>query len=154
MTDGVIEDPMPDQATKKEPEDEPDDEAVKAHIARVKTGPDRRPRGWLEQDVRQVCDKYVTGEVKMEGDPPLTPHRVARLVKELDGLDEPPSVGAVAAVFNRWEEIGFCVMTANPRAFKDYTEAGQTRGLAALKAERTEAKRLEKERIKQAEAQG
>lgn len=149
MSDAPV-DPMPDHKLPHEEEEESIEDAVN----RVKSNSEgRRPRGWLEHDVKQVCDKFVTGEIKLEGDPPLTPHRVSRLVKEFDGLDEAPSSGAVAAVFDRWEDIGFAIFSKNPRAFTDYTEEGQTRGLAALKAQRTEAKKLEREK-KNAESKG
>lgn len=116
---------------------------------KVKSGPDRRPRGWLETDVKQVCDKFITGEVALEEGQHLTPHRVSRLVKELEGLDEAPSTGAVAAVFDRWKEIGFAVISDKPVAFVDYTEDGKSLGLAAMKAVRSENRKAERKAAKE-----
>lgn len=143
MSDGTIEDPMPDHPVAGEEEDDPE---IAAIARRSKTAAEgRRPRGWLEADVKRVCDQWITGEIRLEGDPPLTPHRAGMLVKKMDELDEAPSTGAVAAVFDRWAKIGFAEFTTNPRAFKDYTEQGRTRGLAALKAEESERKKQARE---------
>lgn len=117
----------------------------------------RRPRGWLETDVKSITDKFVTGEITLtpkEGETEvfLTPHRVAKLVKEMDGLDEAPSTGAVAAVFNRWVECGFIETHSKPFAFKDYTEAGREQGLTALKDARKAKAKEARAAAKQAEA--
>jgi hypothetical protein len=93
---------------------------------------ERRPRGWLASDVKQVCDKFITGEIVLPEGKMLTPHRVASLVKELDNLEKAPSAGAVSAVFNRWEEYGFVRMNAKPYAFADYTDEGRNVGLNGL----------------------
>ena len=92
----------------------------------------RRPRGWLAADVKNVCDLYITGGLKIKDDKPLTPHRCALAVKELDGLDKPPSTGAVSAVFKRWKELGFATFSDEPYAFVDYTEEGRTLGLKRM----------------------
>jgi len=101
---------------------------------------DRRPRGWLETDVLSITNKYITGEVTLPDKDGaavlLTPHRIARLVKDMDGLDEAPSTGAVAAVLNRWIVVGFAEVHEKPFAFKGYTAAGEAEGLSALKAAR------------------
>ena len=105
---------------------------------------DRRPRGWLEVDVKKVTDQFVTGEIKVENGQFLTPHRISRLVQSLDSLPEPPSTGAVSAVLNRWVKLGFAQTNDKPYAFVDYTQAGREHGLTALKAQRSAALKQER----------
>jgi hypothetical protein len=111
---------------------------------------ERRPRGWLAQDVKQVLDKCITGELSLEEGKALTPHRVARLVQVMDGLDKAPSTGAVAAVFKRWEEYGFATFSEKPYAFIDYTDQGRSVGLKGLIQARTDVRRAEREAAKAA----
>ncbi len=105
---------------------------------------DRRPRGWLATDVKDVCDKFITGEIILPEGKTLTPHRVAVLVKEQGGLEKPPSAGAVTAVFKRWQEYKFVVMNEKPFAFSDYTDEGRNVGLAGLIEARSSARKAEK----------
>lgn len=110
----------------------------------VASGANRRPRGWLMEDVKVVCDLWVTGELKIKDGLPLTPHRAAMAVKEVDGLERAPSTGAVQAVFKRWAKLGFATFQRDPFAFTGYTEEGQLLGLRGLqqkrKAERLDAR--------------
>ena len=110
----------------------------------------RRSRGSLESDVKSICDKFVTGEVKLGDNENLTPHRISRLIKDHESLDAPPSVGAVAAVLNRWEKIGFAEVEYKPFRFIDYSEAGRTDGLTALKAAAAAEMRAQKAAAKSA----
>jgi hypothetical protein len=114
----------------------------------VKSGMDRRPRGWLENDCFLLCEKFVDGSLTLpekegkDGKPVkqlLTPHRLAKLVQTTDALDEPPSTGAVAAVFTRWKSLGFANFNEKPFAFKGFTAGGKSKGLEAMKAEKREA---------------
>lgn len=98
----------------------------------IEEQPDRRPRGWLAADIKSVCDLYITGELKIKDDKPLTPYRCALAVKEVDGLDEAPSVGAVSAVFKRWDNMGFATFRTDPFAFVEYTEEGKQLGLQRM----------------------
>lgn len=104
----------------------------------------RRPRGFLHADVKTICDLWVTGELKINGDKPLTPHRTAMAIKEVDSLDEAPSTGAVKAVFDRWKKYDFATFTENPFAFEGYTEEGQLLGWEGImkkkRAEKADAK--------------
>lgn len=113
---------------------------------------ERRPRGWLAQDVKLVCDKIITGEITLAEGQEATPHRVARLVKEMDGLDKAPSTGAVAAVFKRWEEYGFASFKQGPYAFADYTDEGRNVGLQGMIEARSAARKAERQAAKAAEA--
>lgn len=88
------------------------------------------------EDVKHVCDLWVTGELQIKDNAPLTPHRAAVAVKEIDGLEEAPSAGAVAAVFKRWNNLGFATFQSAPFAFTGYTEEGQLLGLKGIQAKR------------------
>ena len=137
-------------------EDDPSVDATEATTSDdEKPEKDRRPRGWLETDVLSITNKFITGEITLpekDGEAVLlTPHRIARLVKEMDGLDEAPSTGAVAAVLNRWIVVGFAEVHEKPFAFKSYTAAGEAEGLSALKAARKVKAKEARAAAKQAE---
>lgn len=87
----------------------------------------RRAKGLLEDEVRHVCNLYMKGEV--EG--PMTPQQVSNLIDEAD----PPSVGAISAVFKRWVDVGFAETDTKPARFVCYTVAGMKLGLEKLKAD-------------------
>lgn len=111
-------------------------EATPAPDAEEKVTPERRPRGWLANDVRVLLDEFVTGTRTLEAGQFLTPHRVAKLVQEMDNLDKAPSSGAVAAVFKRWSKYGFATFNDKPFSFIDYTDKGRQVGLQGLIEER------------------
>ena len=104
----------------------------------------RAPRTDLEADIKSVCDEFVLGNVTLGDGKLLTPHAIAQIVmaKRNDGTKV--SGGAVAAALSRWAEVGFVTLNPKPVAFVDYTDAGRTEGLTALKrahAERRSAAR-------------
>lgn len=105
-----------------------------------------RPRGWLEEAVKRLTDAYVTGDFKMENEKhKLTPHRVARIVRDREGLDFIPSTGAVSAVFLRWQDMEFATFEQDPFAFVDYTDLAREKGLAGIKLTNSNAKRAERD---------
>lgn len=113
----------------------------------------RRGRGDLEHDVKLTCDKFVTGTLVLPEGQTLTPHRIAKHIKESDSLDEAPSTGAVAAVLDRWaNDYNFAVVNDKPKAFVDYTDAGRAEGLTALKQKAHDAKKAARAAAKAAEA--
>ena len=112
----------------------------------------RRPKGWLANDVRIVCDKLVRGEISLPDGTKPTPHHVARLVQKLDSLEKAPSTGAVNAVFQRWEEYGYATFSSEPRAFVDFTDEGRTVGLSGLLAGRAEQRKAARAAEKAAKA--
>lgn len=116
-----------------EPTVEPDaaDEAKPARAAKTE----------LESEVKKVTDSFVTGELTLGDGEHLTPHRIAKQIKEARGADKSPSTGAVSSVLQRWESYGFATVSEKPKAFLDYTEAGREKGLSAMKAAAREAKR-------------
>lgn len=105
----------------------------------TKSGIDRRPRGFLNTDLRLLCNKVVTGElaaVNEDGEPyrKITPAIARKLLTEFDGLDKEdlPSTGAIAAVFKKWERIGYAVCDEAPYGFVDFTDEGRRLGFDEL----------------------
>lgn len=127
--------PEPSAATEPDPTPSPPEPAEPAEAKA------RRGRGALEADVKTVCDQYVTGGLVLADGDHLTAHKIANNIKTMHSLSEPPSSGAVTAVLERWKEIGYANLNDKPKAFTDYTDAGRTEGLTALKAKAAEEKR-------------
>lgn len=111
-----------------------------------------RPRGWLEDAVKRLTDAYTTGDFVQENEKhKLTPHRVARIIKEREGLDFIPSTGAVSAVFLRWEQIEFATFEQDPFAFVGYTQLAHDKGLAGIKLTNSNARKAERDAEREAE---
>lgn len=96
----------------------------------------RKARGELEYRVKEVCDLFASGELETEY---CTPKFVANYLDPA----EPPSVGAIDAVFKRWVALGFAVIESKPTRFHAYTPDGWTKGLDRLKQE---SKRADKQK--------
>lgn len=103
-----------------------------------------RPRGWLSDAVKEVCDDFISGKISLPEGKTLTPHYVATFVATQEKLDAPPSTGAVSAVFKRWDEYGFALFHKKPFAFKDYSAKGKKVGLHGLIDARKEARSKER----------
>lgn len=84
-----------------------------------------RQRGQLEVEVQQICNRGMLGEF----DEHLTP----KLIAEMIDPDNPPSTGAIGAVFNRWERIGYARIHRKPLYFQGLTVEGMRDGLETLK---------------------
>lgn len=93
----------------------------------------RRQRGQLDDEVKKATDMWVM----LKATQPCTPQWVAEMID----AEDPPSTGAVNAVFVRWQEIGFAVIEKKPTRFTGYTPAGIEKGLHAMKAEHKHAQR-------------
>jgi hypothetical protein len=63
----------------------------------------------------------------------------------MEGLEDPPSTGAVKAVLDRWVDSGFATITTKPAAFEDYTEEGRLLGWRGIKEKRRAEKADERE---------
>ncbi|QOR56211.1 hypothetical protein SEA_LINETTI_67 [Gordonia phage Linetti] len=85
----------------------------------------QRQRGQLEAEVQQVCHRAMMGEF----DELMTPQVIAELIDR----DNPPSTGAIGAVFNRWERIGYAKIHRKPLYFQHLTVEGMRDGLEALR---------------------
>lgn len=84
-----------------------------------------RQRGQLEAEVQKVCHRGMMGEF----DELLTPQLIAQIIDS----ERPPSTGAIGAVFNRWERIGYAKIHRKPLYFQHLTVEGMRDGLEALK---------------------
>lgn len=84
-----------------------------------------RQRGQLEAEVQQICNRGILGEF----DEHLTPQLIAEMIDP----DNPPSTGAIGAVFNRWERIGYARIHRKPLYFQGLTVEGMRDGLETLK---------------------
>lgn len=94
------------------------------HFDETPTG--KRARGQLEDEVLLICSQFTRGELDEEF---LTPAIIAKMIDDLN----PPSVGAIGAVFERWEKIGFAHCPKKPVRFQSFTVDGMQYGLAYLK---------------------
>lgn len=84
-----------------------------------------RQRGQLEAQVQDICNRAMYGEF----DELMTPQAVSVLIDP----ERPPSTGAIGAVFNRWEEIGYAKIHRKPLYFRGLTIEGMRDGLEACK---------------------
>lgn len=99
---------------------------VKAQQTFVETPTGIRARGQLEDQVLLVCSQFARGELEVEV---LTPNFIAMEISEA----EPPSVGAIGAVFDRWVRIGFARCEKKPVRFTSFTSEGMLKGLQYMK---------------------
>ena len=117
----------------------------------TKDNSNRRERGALEESVLAITDLYEDGKVDLPEGKTLTPHTIANLIAEKEGLEKPPSTGAVNAVLKRWDEnYGFALTHDKPYAFKRYSAAGKKQGLEALKEKHREKIKAERAAAKDA----
>lgn len=93
----------------------------------------RKQRGQLEDEVKKATDMWVM----LKATQPCTPVWVAEMID----AQNPPSTGAVNAVFERWRSIGFATVEKKPTRFTGYTPDGIQHGLHAMKARAKTAQR-------------
>lgn len=105
------------------------------HYQETPTG--KRARGQLEDEVLLICSQFTRGELEEEM---LTPATIAKMIDDLN----PPSVGAIGAVFERWEKIGFAHCPKKPVRFESFTADGLQYGLAHMKSKVKLAARADK----------
>jgi hypothetical protein len=87
-----------------------------------------RARGQLEMEVQRICFEYLAGDSDF-CDEPLTTAACAEQINP----DSPPSSGAVGAVFDRWEKIGYAIIHHKPIFFAGLTLDGMAHGLGYCK---------------------
>lgn len=105
----------------------------------------KRPRGAMEELMREVCDQIALGVKTLPDGEFWTVARIANLIHaEFPGSGVKPSVGAVADNLRRWGDIGFAVINEKPLAFVDFTQEGRAHGLSALKARAAEERKAER----------
>jgi hypothetical protein len=95
----------------------------------------RKARGELAYEVKRVCDEWVRGLVDADT---LTPAVIASVIDE----GNPPSTGAIVAVFQRWEKWGFAMIAQKPWRFLSYTPDGLKLGVAALETRYKKKERM------------
>lgn len=97
----------------------------------------RAARGELEQMVDRVCRDWAVDQE----DFPCRVTYVADQIERREGIKR-PSEGAINAVFERWQKIGYAIIERKPNRFVSYTDAAREHGLLRLKelAKRSKAK--------------
>jgi hypothetical protein len=90
----------------------------------------RAGRGQLEYRVKEFCDEYLVATLDLA----CTPKAVAEGIAKKYGI-EPPSQGAVDAVFKRWVALDFAMVASKPTRFIGYTPEGAKLGLEAMKVQ-------------------
>lgn len=96
----------------------------------IPTPTGRRARGQLEEDVREVCDDYAHDVYDWEY---CTPKNVAERIAKKYAI-EPPSTGAINAVWDRWEKLGFAKQDKKPSRFVSFEVDGSSATLEMLKS--------------------
>lgn len=77
----------------------------------------RRARGQLEYDVLAVCRQFVDGVFDWEY---CTPKNVSEEIGKVHAI-EPPSTGAINAVWDRWERLEFATQDKKPSRFVTFS---------------------------------
>lgn len=91
----------------------------------------RRARGQLEYDVLSVCIDFANDVFDWtECTPKLVSERIGKLHAE-----EPPSTGAINAVWDRWEKLGFAEQAKKPSRFVRFLGDGSIQNLERIKAQ-------------------
>ena len=122
----VVESPVPDRVPA----------TIRHTYTPTPTG--RAARGELELWVKEECDVWLVDEPGV----PCTPAYLADQIGRSQGIN-PPSVGAIDAVFKRWEKLGFAVIDRKPTRFTRYTEDGVRLGLDQMKTQAKKRARLQ-----------
>jgi hypothetical protein len=97
----------------------------------------RRARGQLEADVLKVCQDFANNVFEWEI---CTPKLVAEEIGHRYTI-EPPSTGAIDAVWNRWEELGFAKRDKKPSRFVSFEGDSSFVYLQSLKVGKKRAKK-------------
>lgn len=95
----------------------------------VTTPTGRRARGQLEYDVLTVCGEFSRDVYEWDL---CTPKLVAERIGKMHDT-EPPSTGAINAVWDRWEKIGFAQQGRKPSHFIMFEIDDSLQTLAMLK---------------------
>ena len=132
---------MPDEPDAPEPVESPVAATVAPSAGRsfAPTATGRAARGQLEYWVKRQCDIWVLEEYTF----PCTPAWIADEIASDEGID-PPSVGAIGAVFDRWVKLGFAECAKKPVRFVAYTPEGKAKGLDRMKEEAKRKTKLTK----------
>lgn len=91
----------------------------------------RRAKGQLEYDVLQVCGEFTRDVYEWSI---CTPKLVAERIGHMNGT-EPPSTGAINAVWDRWERLGFAKQDKKPSRFVCFEVDGSIATLEKMKVQ-------------------
>jgi hypothetical protein len=97
----------------------------------------RRARGQLEADVLKVCQEFSDGVYEWEL---CTPKLVSETIGKMYAV-EPPSTGAIDAVWNRWEALEFAKRDRKPSHFVGFIGESSFIYLQSLKVQKKRAKK-------------
>ena len=84
-----------------------------------------RAPGQLEDEIRQVCNRFLMREFDVDY---CTPKFVQ------SQISPEPSIGAIGQAFRSWDKIGFAIVKISPVRFVSFTADGMRHGLAEMKA--------------------
>lgn len=120
--------------------------AAPRHVSEPLTATGRRTRGSLESEVLAVCVNFAAGVYEAEY---CTPKMVAQEIGKTYAV-EPPSTGAINAVWDRWEKLGFAKQDKKPSRFTAFTAdvPNQAARLEKLKAQARSQKKRTRSEIK------
>jgi hypothetical protein len=104
----------------------------------------RRAKGTLEIDVLRVCEEFSRNEYEWEY---CTPKNVAERIAKTYAI-ESPSTGAINAVWDRWEKLGFAVQDKKPSRFVRFEIDGSEATLNMLKMRTKRDKKRTQSEIK------
>lgn len=102
-------------------------------LAQRRTETGRAARGGLEAQVWDAC-RSIEENI-------LTPKVVGEWIAEKYHIPTPSS-GAINAVWDRWEKLGFCKQGKKPNRFVEFTAEGTWEELARIKQSAKIAKRV------------
>lgn len=97
----------------------------------------RRARGQLEADVLKVCQDFYHNVFEWEF---CTPKLVAEEIGRRHAI-EPPSTGAIDAVWDRWLALGFAYRERKPSRFTGFVGSSDFSYLEGLKVQKKRAKK-------------
>lgn len=105
------------------------------------TATGRRAKGTLESDVLVICIEFAGDVYEWEY---CTPKLIAEEIGKRYAV-EPPSTGAINAIWDRWEKLGFATQDKKPSRFVKFNLQGnQEINLVNLKAKVKRDKRTDK----------
>lgn len=103
-----------------------------------------RKKGQLEESVQDVCLGYLKGKYEADENGDMTTKHIGLLID----AESPPSPGAVQAVLERWEKLGYAEMRRKPVGFQMLTAEGMQKGLSAMRQEAAIKRKVDRKRAR------
>jgi hypothetical protein len=97
-----------------------------------------RAKGQLENEVLAVCNDFAKGVYDWSD---CTPKLVSEEIARKKAI-EPPSTGAINAVWDRWEKLGFALQGKKPSRFVAFCVDGSLLTLEDMKLKAKRQRRL------------